>query len=149
MTKTIYDSPKTLYENKWKFLALGTSIKPTIRNWSLKEMVPWSCKIETVLLRSSTIVSYWLQKPVEKMAIRLVSISCVSFYGIFRDLINSPLDFQNKLYISLDNKKYVLDLEAVFTDKSFLLKRDLWYGDKCYKMDLSYNIKATGRYLTT
>lgn len=49
----------------------------------------------------------------------------------------------NKLYFNLDSKKYELDLEATFTDKRFLLKRDLRYGGQSYKMDLSYNVKAS------
>ncbi len=53
--------------------------------------------------------------------------------------------FQNKLYLSVDNKKYALDLEGKFTDSSVLLKRDLWRDDKCYTIDLSYQTKMTGK----
>lgn len=46
----------------------------------------------------------------------------------------------------MDNKKYVLDLEAKFTNKGFLLKRDLYYGDNLYKLDLSYQVTMIGSY---
>lgn len=52
---------------------------------------------------------------------------------------------QSKLYVSVDNKKYALDLECKFTDKSVMLKRDLWRDENCYKMDISYQIKMIGK----
>lgn len=54
---------------------------------------------------------------------------------------------QNQFYLNLNNKKYVLDMEAKFTEKGFLLKRDYWRGDKLYRLDIAYDKKISGKYL--
>lgn len=70
-------------------------------------------------------------------------------YNSLRETIVIFLSSQSKLYVSVDNKKHALDLECKFTDKSVMLKRDLWRGDKCYKMDISYQIKMIGKLIVS
>lgn len=56
---------------------------------------------------------------------------------------------QNQFYLNLNNKKYVLDLEAKFTEQGFLLKRDYWREGKLHRLDIVYDKKISGKYLTS